>query len=568
MTTKITDLTAALMTNAVNPVMPTNTASVRPDEKTPGFSDVFDIAIGKISQESTAPVNDVNATKTSNDAKEAFDKSLSKEIDSKDISGKDPINNDNDKTELVAEATEAGNDIVSSVKDKLDVSDEEIVQAMETLGLTVVDLLDPQNVQALCMELKGIDDSISLLMDEDLYANVKMLCNMATEAGEALSEQFGIDKNSFDEIIDDDDLFKEVLNALQEQKGEAATVDPDTGLISQKAVTNDSDATGETVQPSGETEGNAELDADSNTYSAVGETAGYETINVGEESIVKTDSTTVQDSVEQSAQVATDAGTSQETPTVKVTVTKEETQPSNAVSAEEALSKEGQESSLDSVTETLKNEAKSEGANLRGRNEGFENASRFSENTEAVTPTVETVTQTTVNSVGDIVETVTHYSNVDGNEILSQVTESIKVNYTPDMTSMEMQLHPASLGTVNMHISSSNGIVTAHIIVENEAVKAALESQLITLQETFEASGQKVEAVDVSVAGYDLNRGMNSETGNNSQGNSEETFRRSGVRRRINLNDLSADDMEEMSEEEMIAADMMARLGNSVDFMA
>ena len=132
---------------------------------------------------------------------------------------------------------------------------------------------------------------------------------------------------------------------------------------------------------------------------------------------------------------------------------------------------------------------------------------------------------------------------------------------------MEMQLHPASLGTVNMNIASTNGVVTAHILVQDEAVKAALEAQLITLQETFDEQGMKVEAVEVAVANYDLNKGSDNTSGEDAQKQGT-TAGRVGSRRRINLNDLDEEALEELSDEEQIAADMMASSGNSVDFTA
>ena len=181
-----------------------------------------------------------------------------------------------------------------------------------------------------------------------------------------------------------------------------------------------------------------------------------------------------------------------------------------------------------------------------------------------------TTVETTVNNLGEVIETVTHYTsaNAEAESIMSQVTETIRVNYSPDTTSMELQLHPASLGTVNMNIASTNGVVTAHILVQNEAVKAALESQLITLQETFNEQGQKVEAVEVSVANYDLNRGTGSDTGDGNTNRDPARAGRVGTRRRINLGDLEEGDIEELSEEEKLTADMMARSGNSVDFTA
>lgn len=161
-------------------------------------------------------------------------------------------------------------------------------------------------------------------------------------------------------------------------------------------------------------------------------------------------------------------------------------------------------------------------------------------------------------------------SYVDAEDVLSQVTDRIKVEIGEDQTSMELQLHPASLGTVNLQINSNGGVVTAHLLVQNEAVKSALEGQLVQLLQTFEEQGQKVEAIEVSVAGYDLDRSLNQGGGT---GNGERDERRTeGVartsRRRLNLNELNEEDFEELTEEEQLAAEMMTANGTSVDFKA
>ena len=211
----------------------------------------------------------------------------------------------------------------------------------------------------------------------------------------------------------------------------------------------------------------------------------------------------------------------------------------------------------------------------RGRNQGFEHASKFTSRTEETKETVagaENYTQvvrTEVNNVGDVVETITRYANADANEIMSQITESIKVNYSQDTTTMEMLLHPASLGTVNMQLTSEGGIVSAHIIVQNEAVKAAIESQLIALQQSFEEQGQKVESVEVSVANYDLNKGTEQNSGNNDREQSSQDNFKLGNRRRINLSNAETEEEdieEEISEEEKITRDMMEKNGNTVDY--
>ena len=501
MTSKINEITAGMLQSVMGMQNMTAPGNVPSDENSV-FSDVLDMATVKVNSSSKADTSDIYAggNDKAENAKASMEKQSAKQIKSSNDK-KDPVNNEDDKTAFVQDVADKVGKVREAVKEKLGVSDEQIEDAMAILGVSDANLLDPQVVQQLCMQLNGIEDSISLLTDASLYDNVKALCTMATDAANELTADYEIAPEQVMQMLNNPEFISEVDATMQTQDI-PVNVQDEVNL----------------------------LDV------SVEENALEEANPVAEESNIKVEVTYDKDA---SAQPLTD----------------------NDLAAKSAT---------DSKTETFKSTASSEEAKLKGRNEGFENVSRFSESegVKAENVVTTTVTETSVNSVGDIVETVSNYSSSDGKEILNQVTESIKVNYSADTTSMELQLHPASLGTVNMHISSQNGIVTAHIIVENETVKAALENQLITLQETFEAQGQKVEAVEVSIAGYDLNRGMNSETGNNSGKSKEDAFARVGGRRRINLNDLSEDDFDEMSEEEAIAADMMARSGNSVDFMA
>lgn len=223
---------------------------------------------------------------------------------------------------------------------------------------------------------------------------------------------------------------------------------------------------------------------------------------------------------------------------INVTVTRDNNEAASAVSK----------------TETFRNISQTE--KTQSNNEGMENMTQ-------------TTTTVTVNELGDVVETVERFSSAfsDANEIVSQVTETIKLNIAQDTTSMEMMLHPATLGTVNMQISSNNGVITANILVQNEAVKAALESSLATLIESFEEQGRTVEAVEVSVANYNLDKGMQQNTRDEQE--RENAFRMGrGARRRLRLDDISDDDMDELEDDEKLAADMMRRQGNSLDYMA
>ena len=91
-------------------------------------------------------------------------------------------------------------------------------------------------------------------------------------------------------------------------------------------------------------------------------------------------------------------------------------------------------------------------------------------------------------------------------DILDQVVSQIRLRVVADTTKLEMQLHPASLGKVNVAVSAAAGVTTAVLTVENQAAKEALESQMIILKENFQQQGLKVDAVEVTVSEFGLDQ--------------------------------------------------------------
>ena len=116
-----------------------------------------------------------------------------------------------------------------------------------------------------------------------------------------------------------------------------------------------------------------------------------------------------------------------------------------------------------------------------------------------------------------------------------------------------------------MMFSTQEGLVTANFTAENEAVKAALESQIVVLKQNFEEQGLKVEAVEVTVASHAFEENLS----NSEQGSNGETEQKKTHRRKLSLNEImSADMMDGLPEEERVVADMMIRNGNTVDYQA
>lgn len=153
------------------------------------------------------------------------------------------------------------------------------------------------------------------------------------------------------------------------------------------------------------------------------------------------------------------------------------------------------------------------------------------------------------------------FSLYDSEDIMNQITEYLEVNVKADTTELMLQLNPESLGTLQIHISAKEGIMTAQIAAQNEAVKSIIEGQLIQLQNNFEQQNIKVEAIEVSVQTNAFNENLDNSERDNAQENEKKN-----QTRKLNLNLLDAG--EEMTEVEQILASMMAANGNSIDFTA
>lgn len=160
------------------------------------------------------------------------------------------------------------------------------------------------------------------------------------------------------------------------------------------------------------------------------------------------------------------------------------------------------------------------------------------------------------------------YLTFEAREIMQQILDYIKVSVKPDMTSLQMQLNPEELGTLQIEVSNKNGMLTAQFTTQDEGVKAIIESQLIQLKENLNEQGLKVQAVEVTVASQQFDRNLDK---NGNQGSMQEENSNAPKKqiRRINLNELDAEeDLENADDAIRIAAEMMARNGNTIDFMA
>lgn len=442
--------------------------------------------------------SDVSKTKTV----VATNAGSNKNIKTAEASGQETESLDEEKIkDLAEEISEITNQIVDKIKSEFEVTDEEIEEAMEVLGLTIADLTKPAELRNLLMELTGTSDSIELLTNVELYDSVKEVTDFASNLFTEVAKDFSLSTEQLTEMINTES-FEEALNEVNVsvKTNEAeAEVEAEAEIVSEVTVDKTTDAA---------------LAFENSDKANANETKPVESNNSNESEEVPIDT---------------------------------EKKAPDKIEKPESF--------------TQSNLMNDEAMNVRSENRknfNFDN----SNNQDLSLGQTGTVTNQTVNTVGDIVETVTSYTTgTDTDNIMRQVTDYVKVHISEDVTKMEIELHPASLGTVNMQINSQNGQITAHLTVQNELVKSVLETQMIKLQETFDEQGTKVSAIEVTVAEYSLN----SQSDNNY---SEERNGKSygSKKKGINLNEIGS--LDELDEEEQLEAKVMEMNGSSVNYTA
>lgn len=387
------------------------------------------------------------------------------------------------------ELKEAADRIVKEIADTLGITEEEVTAAMETLGLTALNLLDAAKLTEFMMTLSGETDRMALATNETLYTNIQDMLTVLKEELSAVKETFGLSDAQLNGCV-------EAL--VQEQPVELAA--------------------------GTETEAPEQMPVfDMREFAESGE----DTLEMQPEKAVVT---LTKNGEEIKAVVETDVKTGAEAITQETG----------------SLTKENEGSEL------MQNEGRGE------QNKGNENPQGGNvvlQNLQQPQNTVSTPSSVEI-----------PFTDTQVQDIMDQVMDFMKVQVKADTSSLEMQLHPESLGTLNIHIAAKEGILTAQFTTQSEAVKNAIEGQLATLQQNLNEQGIKVEAVEVNVATQQFERNL--DQGQNGQpGNQSEEAKKKNVRR-IDLNDLDSFEEEEMEDADKITADMMARNGNTVDYLA
>ena len=416
---------------------------------------------------------------------------------------------------------EAGQEVIDTLCEEYGVDEETIQNLLDDMGLSALDLLNPQNLVSFIVQLTGATSGEELLLDENFLKVMEALNHLA----EGLMKDLNVDMSGLQELVAEMDL---------------VTNDQEVPADLKEVLENTMDTLNDVENPEKPAE----------TTTATTETT-TETVDTKE--------TVVEQNTDETA----------ENQNVEVKTKQEETVEETAESEVEVKAVEQEESSetkvrVEESEETLlKKETEGQSFNGNQNSEGnsFLNHSNH-----------ETIVQTQVTSnVSQTVEVpqmtqFSSYLSADSVQIMEQIVQQMRVTISNEITTMEMQMNPENLGKVYVNISSEEGVVNAQFHATNEVVKEALEAQVATLRESLNQAGVKVDAIEVTIASHEFERNLEQNHQNpEEQMNAQET----NEKKRRNLNLDSLDELAGvMTEEEALVAQIMRDNGNSVDFTA
>lgn len=359
----------------------------------------------------------------------------------------------------------AAGQVITQLAQTFEISEDAVMQVMSEMGMEPLDVLKPDMLSNLMLEIGGAQDSMELLTNEALYGDFKEVMAVLDETLAKTAEK---------------------LNVSPEELQQVIRQMPEAELLNVQ------------IPDSNEPEGALPIE-----------------ITVEE------------------ADNDVQTGVKQDMQTTALENAQSETEDMTAVTSDQNTSREGRHESA-------------------GNDESGENQMLAQLRENRLQPQANQTVQTMNTSFATDMET---------QDIMRQIMDYMRVQIKPEVTNVEMQLHPASLGTLQVQVASEGGVLTAKFVTQSETVKAALESQMIQLQESFSEQGVRVEAIEVTVQTHQFESNLEQGRGRNQ----EPQERRSRVRRLVLDGQLTTEEIKELNAEELLEARMMEANGNAAE---
>lgn len=399
----------------------------------------------------------------------------------KEISIKTASKNSPTESEVKKITDDISSQIVEKVTDDLDISEDELNNAMQLLGLAAMDLLNPANLSALYCEVTGnASDPQALVLNADFTALF----------------------NDVSQVASENDAQLDLLSQLTAS---------DDGEILDADIVSSADTTEKTVDSS---------------YDDTA--ASGQNINDTADEAVKVYDGGTQDSSYQNSDEGTSSG-----------------ETGNGITSDEKTqSKSLADSSFDDS-----------GERVLHHDDGT-----HSDNSMLHASVSEQLNTDTSFEMSQSQSRL----RVDTTNIIRQIVDSMSISNTTEESAINLQLTPESLGRMYINVSQKNSEISARIAVSNEAVKEALQTQMVNLKEALNNSGIRVNEVEITVASHEFERNLEQGAANDSR-QQESTNSYNGS----NSSDSGIDsDMMQDRVEERLVTQIMRDNGNSVDFTA
>ena len=172
-------------------------------------------------------------------------KSSSQDVNAADAGSNNKAQSVNgaDKNELNDKVNEAVQDVKDTIKDELDVSDEDIAKAMEVLGMTATDLLSVVKVTELVGELTGTD-AITLITDDDMLSRLTSVLDVVNAAQQDIADMSGVNVEDVSDVIatanTEADVTKDVTDNVVSNNQPAAIEESLSDMLAKKITTDGS----------------------------------------------------------------------------------------------------------------------------------------------------------------------------------------------------------------------------------------------------------------------------------------------------------------------------------------
>lgn len=463
------------------------------------------------------------------------------------------------------------------LKQELGVTDEDIKDAMETLGISYLDLTDVNKLSQLVMQLLGNDFSAADLLSLQNFGDIK---NQINDLAQTLFDTTGMTGRQLQEI---DDFLTNGKGTIDISDMTPADGTELTNLDLSNQQTPENLVTDVNAAKADNTEANTAADTLANTVTVqTSETSDTQTAVNDQQAAAATDKVTeitkahVDDTAKDVTTTITDDTTAEEAPAEETAAPAEEQTTDDKTNDLADMSDE----TFDSVKNTGTEATAKTNPGQNAQNQPNSNTNSNAQHNTAFT--ANQPTQPVVNEMRSEADvrpaSYTTPVNIDTQDIMRQMVSGVRTAVTERITTMEMQLNPENMGKMTVRVSSEEGQVTAHINLENENVRTAMENQMGILKANLEAQGIKVNEVTVTADAHEFERNLEegqeasmTDTGAGNSGafqEEEEGRRRGGHLGNIDMRNLDDGSLANLTEDERLAAQIMREQGNTISINA